>query len=253
MKKLAFALFTMSFTTVFAQKVSDYQYISLPEKFESFKNDNYGLDKVLRASLSQKKYTVLPLNRSQWPAEANQNPCGILTADVVNDSGMLKNKVILQFKDCNNNVLASQKGASYIKEFEEGYQDALKIALKDVPVANPVALPAVSGNVAVEKTQELKAVEPVAAKQNSTQSNNAEAFIFNNTRLQKVQLSKDQFILVGTNPAPFATFSATGKGDVYRVKLENGDMGIGYYENGNLIIETSDNKGENVKTVLKAQ
>jgi hypothetical protein len=43
-------------------------------------------------------------------------------ADIINDSGFLRNKVLVQFKDCNDKVVSSAKGASNIKEYKEGYQ-----------------------------------------------------------------------------------------------------------------------------------
>lgn len=251
MKKLAVIVASVSFTTIFAQKVSDYQYISLPEKFETFKNENYGLDKALRNALTQKKYTVLPVNRAEWPAEANQNPCGILQADVINDSGFLRNKVLLQFKDCNNKVIASQKGASSIKEFEAGFQEALKNALVEIGGSNPVEHQNTNVAVATAKpVQEAVKAEPVKTEVR-TASSGAEVYTYKGMKFQKVQLGADQFILTYNNPKPFATFSATGKGDVFRVKLENGETAIGYYENYDLVVESSDAAGNTVKQILK--
>ncbi|WP_312076673.1 hypothetical protein [Chryseobacterium sp.] len=254
MKKLAVIVASVSFTTFFAQKVSDYQYISLPEKFETFKNENYGLDKALRNALTQKKYTVLPVNRAEWPAEANQNPCGILQADVINDSGFLRNKVLLQFKDCNNKVIASQKGASSIKEFEAGFQEALKNALVEIAGSYPVEHQNINVAVATATpVQEAVKAEPVKTevKEVKAVSSGAEVYTYKGTKFQKVQLGADQFILTYNNPKPFATFSATGKGDVFRVKLENGETAIGYYENNDLVVESSDAAGNTVKQILK--
>lgn len=226
----------------YAQKVSDYQYIAIAEKFESFKNENYGLDTFLAKSLKSKKYTVLPANRGQWPAEANENPCNVLNADVINDSGFLRNKVILEFKDCNNKVIASQKASSSIKEFKEGFTDALSRALVAVPVSNPV-----ENKTTFQSEASAAEIIKEAPHKNEAvaQNNGAEKYSNGKLNLQKIQLGSGQFILAdGNSSVPFATFRETTKKDVFRVKLSSGASTIGYYENGNLIIEIPKNNDE---------
>lgn len=240
MKKLAIAFSMLSFTAIFAQKVSDYQYISLAEKFEGFKDSNYGLDKALIKSLNSKKYTVLPANRNEWPAAAMQNPCNILLADVENDSGMLRNKVIVKFKDCNNKVIATQKGASSIKEFEAGFQDALKQAMTtiptSVPVENSVVQSSISSNMPEMTTREV-------VLEDTKPASGAEMYTNQNIKFQKIKLNDKQFILADKSSTPFATFTATTRNDIFRVKLQNGSDTIAYLENGNIVIElpVSDN------------
>lgn len=235
MKKLAIAFSVLSFTAIFAQKVSDYQYISLPEKFEGFKDSNYGLDKALIKSLNTKKYIVLPANRNDWPAAAMQNSCNVLLAEVENDSGMLRNKVIVKFKDCNSKVVATQKGASSIKEFEEGFQDALKQAMTAVPASNPIENPVVQSPAGNNSVPEMMTKEVVSEVSGS--ASGAEMYTNQGVKFQKVKLSAEQFILTDQSSSPFATFTATTKKDVYRVKFRDGQSSIAYFENGNLIVE----------------
>lgn len=259
MKKLALALCTLSFTAIFAQKVSDYQYISLPEKFEGFKDSNYGLDKALIKTLNAKKYVVLPANRNDWPSAANQNPCNILLADVVNDSGMLRNKVLVRFKDCNNKVIATQKGASSIKEFEEGFQDALKQALTAVPASSPTKdlaiTPQSDTGISVSST-----LSPPKAPENSSEkdvrqekagSGGAQIFSNQGVKFQKIKLSNQQFILADQSSTPYATFTLTTKEDVFRVKLQSGKMTIGYMENENIVIEIPISENDFGKSIFR--
>ena len=71
--------------------------------------------------------------------------------------------------------------------------------------------------------------------------------------LQKIQIADDQFILVdGNSSVPFATFKSTAKKDVYRVKLGTGESTIGYYDNGNIVIEMPKNNGEFSNEIFKA-
>jgi hypothetical protein len=238
MKKLSTIIATLCITFSYAQKVSDYKYIALPEKFSGFKNDQYKLDVLLSKTLKQKQYVVVSGNRSQWMAEANSNPCSVLNADVINDSGFLRNKVVLEFKDCNGKVVASQKASTSIKEFEEGFQDALKQALVTVPVSSPKEI----SNQAEAIVQEVQTSEPVKevnrqAAENSTPPQSGK-YTNGKVSLQKVQIDDSQFILVENNSSvPFATFKSTSKKDTFKVKLKSGESTIGYYENGNIVIE----------------
>lgn len=234
-------------TMAFAQKVSDYKYVAIPEKFETFKED-YGLKNFFTKALSGKKYIILPAIKDNWPAEAKSNFCNVVTADVINDKNLFKNKVIVQFKDCNNNMILESKGGSKIKEFEEGLQDALKEAMIKVPVANPVALLPASDNIA-QRTSLETAVS-------STSTINPEVSNYSNGKLdlQKIQLDLNQFILAKSGSSvPFAVFKATSKNSVFLVKLSDGSTTIGYFENGNIVIDIPQADGKYAKEVFAAK
>lgn len=243
MKKLSILILTICSIISFGQKVSDYKYVSIPEKFQTFKN-SFNLEAFLAKALKGKKYVILQGDKLQWPSELMGNSCSIINADVINDKSMLRNKVILQFKDCNNKMILESKGNSTIKEFEEGFQDALAQALVTVPISNPVAI--VTQNETTTSTNNNSSV----ASSQVVESNGAK---YTNGKLdvQKVQIDNNHFILVKPNSSvPFATFKATTKKDVFRVKLENGDLTIGYFENGNIVIEIPQANGEYAKDVF---
>lgn len=232
----------------YAQKVSDYKYVVVPSAFESFKKDNYGLSAFLTKNLKSKQYTIISENRGQWPEEANVNPCSVLNANVLNDSGFLRNKVILELKDCNSKVVSSEKGSSSIKEFEEGFQDALSKALINIPISRPVENPTLKQEVQVVK--ETAQETPKVSEQKS-QASKAEKYSNGKLSLQKIQIDAAQFILVdGNSSVPFATFKETTKKDVFRVKLGSGEATTGYYENGNLVIEIPKSNDEYSKEVF---
>lgn len=242
MKKLSIAILTVCSMLAFGQKVSDYKYISLPAKFETFKED-FGLADLLTKTLRSKNYTVIPSDKLQWPADAQANPCNVLMADILNDSGFLRNKVMLQFKDCHDKVISSIKGASNIKDFKEGYQDALKQTFVSISPANPM------NRIA----EPHSGVQDVAVTAQLVEAADSEAVKFSNgkTDLQKIQIDPSQFILVGNNSSsPFATFKATTKADVFRVKLQNGESTLGYYENGNIVIEIPQDNGNYIKEIF---
>ena len=247
MKKISFLLFIILISIAKAQSVSDYKYIAIPSEFNDFKeNKSYGLSVILEKTLKSKKYTILPEAKSSWPAEAQTNPCSILNADVLNDKSMFRNKVILEFKDCNNKVITTEKGSSTIKEFEPGFQDALKIASAKIPVSNPNIQNMAKSEMPVQEQQ-----KPVETSKVNSQ--NALRFTKGNLTLQKIQIDNSQFILVdGNSSTPFATFKATAKNDVYRVKLGSGESTLGYFENGNIVIEMPKD-GDFVKEIFTAK
>jgi hypothetical protein len=245
MKKLSILILTVCSMLAFGQKVSDYKYISVPVKFETF-NDDFGLGELLIKNLRSKNYTIVPTDKLQWPSDAQSNPCSVLMADIINDSGFLRNKVSVQFKDCNDKIISSVKGTSSIKEYKEGYQDALKQTYVSISPANPINQ--VQSKVQVETPANTQvATNTVSA----STDNSAQKFSNGKMDLQRIQIDNSQFILVGSNSSsPFATFKATTKSDVFRVKLQNGDSTLGYFENGNVVIEIPQGNGEYSKEIF---
>jgi len=247
MKKLSVIISSFCFMLSYAQKVSDYKYVVVPSSFESFKKNNYGLSAFLTKNMKAKQYVVLSENRGQWPEEANVNPCSVLNADVINDSNFLRNKIILEFKDCNNKVVSSQKGITSIKEYEEGFKDALSDTFARIPVANPIQITEYKKeNQATETAQQTSQVS-----EQKSQASKAEKYSNGKLSLQKIQIDAAKFILVdGNSSVPFATFKETTKKDVFRVKLGSGESTTGYFENGNLVIEISKGNDEYSKEVF---
>lgn len=243
MKKVFIFTLAICSTIAFGQKMSDYKYVSIPDKFQTF-NDNFGLDGLLAKALKGKKYEILPANKDLWPAEAKNNACNVLNADVINDKSLFTNKVILQFKDCNNKLILESKGRSNIKEFEEGYQDALQQALMKTTISNPVAmLPAQVPNTDNTSQSSNSTVSASVAPTSSNFSNGK-------VDLQKIQLDENQFILAKAGDSvPFAIFITTSKKDVFIVKLANKMTTIGYFENGNIVIDIPQNDGDRKSVV----
>ncbi|WP_160138840.1 hypothetical protein [Chryseobacterium sp. c4a] len=234
MKKLSMLMLAICSTAVFGQKVSDYKYVSIPDRFTTFKGD-YGLEDVLIKALKSKKYTVLPTSKDQWPWEAKDNNCNVLNANVVSVSSFFTNKLVLEFKDCNNKTVLESKGSSDIKDFEEGLTDALKIALKPVGISNPV--------------------QSSAPQAPSTSTNSEGSANYSNGKIevQKIQIDANQFILAKSGSSvPFAIFKTTSKKDVFMVKLSDNTstMTTGYFENGNIVIDIPQADGTYSKEVF---
>ncbi|WP_250255711.1 hypothetical protein [Chryseobacterium sp. Marseille-Q3244] len=252
MKKLSILMLAICSTAIFGQKVSDYKYVSIPEKFDDFKKSNYGLEIFLAKVLKAKNYVILPISIDEWPSDAIGNSCNILISNVLNNSNMFTNKVVLQFTDCNNKVILESKGSSNIKEFEEGLADALKVALIKVSTSNPVAmLPAKNqssnsiniNNTTQSSVQETAVVAPAAGNYSNGKVD-----------VQKIQIDANQFILAKSGSSvPFAIFKTTSKKDVFIVKLADNNMTIGYFENGTIVIDIPQADGRYSKETFVAK
>ena len=225
------------FAVFSAQSVSDYGKISLVRDFEKFPDNKFNLRTILTKSLESKHYKVV---------EQNPSDCNALTADVLNTSNMLRNRVTVQFKDCKNNVVFEKQGISMDKDYETGFPDALQKAMIAVPVSNPV-------NMAKEEVQETETIaensvpkNDVSVTENNNQKSNDVSNIYrnNNQDFQKIDLPNDQFILVASGSSvPFATFSKTTRQDVFRVVMQDGSATLGYWENHNYVIEIPNKDG----------
>lgn len=246
MKKILILVLAGCSAAIFGQKVSDYKYVSIPQKFETFKGDSFGLESFLANALKAKKYVVLPASIDQWPTEAKDNSCNILNAEVINDKSLFTNKVIVQFKDCNKKILLESKGRSDIKEFETGYPDALKDALTKVGSSAPVdILPAVQ-----TKTSNVTSVsEPLP--QSSSAAPTTNNYSNGKVNVQRIQIDSNQFILAQSGTSvPFAVFKTSSKKDVFIVKLADGNTTVGYFDNGNIVIDTPQTDGRYSKEVF---
>ena len=240
MKKVILSFAICGYAVAFGQSVSDYQSIYLSKDQKDFENNKYGVHNALIKTLKSKKYDA-----TQDPAIL-ANSCNFLTATIANTSSMLRNKVTVDLKDCKNNVVFQGKGQSMEKDYELGFADAIKNALKELPVSNPKEITVqLTESSTPTKSEVVKPVEKVVPQKElttATVNNNASVFTNGTITVQKVVLAKDQFILVsGNSSTPYATFKATAKPDVYRVTLENGTSTLGYFENGNLVIEIPKN------------
>lgn len=223
-------------TIFFGQSITDYGLIRIPSKFKDFTPNQYGLNELLKSNLKAKHYTIV----SSDPLE--NDPCQVLTAEVKNSSNMLTNRVKVEFKDCRNVTIATLEGKSIIKDFEEGMQDALVKALKNLGSSNPQQLQIPVKNIAATpQTQATEAVMPTtntAAQVERKPVSAAEIFSNGTLSLNKIVISDHQFILTNPNHSvPYAIFKTTSKKDVYQVQLDNGATTLGYFEEGKIVID----------------
>lgn len=231
MKNFIITLLLVSFSISNAQLVSDYKFIVVPEKFSGFDENQHQLNRYLALLAGKKNYEVLSQDNNQWPQEALLNPCSVLRSDVLKVKSFLKNKLEITFTDCNNKEIARLEGESVIKEYDKGYQEAMKLAMNNVKVQNARAAP-VRQNPEPETAVETSETATYNAQAPAEQNDNSSAYKNGGISLTRSDLKDGSFLLIQeSNAQVFAQFYPTSKQGVFRVKVIN-PQGESYYTVG---------------------
>lgn len=162
------SLFTLIFlfclSPIFGQSpnFNEYKYVVVPDKFDFLKgHDEYKLNSMTVFYL--KKYGFNAYLESEAPKEKD---CNALYADVEELNAFLALKVKLVLRNCASEEIYSTKaGMSKIKDYEKGYQDALRKSMRNLatlgvqqPKVQPI--PVVS-----ERKIEVAPLEPAEVKE----------------------------------------------------------------------------------------
>lgn len=125
--RIFFFIFSLSLcTTLYAQDLSRYKYVQVPQKFDFLKEENKYQLNALTAFLLE-KYGFEALYEEEMPAALGR--CDVLDVEVHNKSGLFSSRLFVTLEDCNDNVVfTSQVGSSRIKDFEKSYHEALREA-----------------------------------------------------------------------------------------------------------------------------
>jgi len=250
MKKALQFLAIFLVASLYAQQISEYQYILVPQKFKDEKSNRFDLNMVLTSKLKQKKFVVFNENLEQQP-ESISNSCEILKAEISDVSNFLTNKTRITFTDCKGKTVATFDGKSSIKDFEPGMQEALANALKTMTPSTQTKKVISTENVETSNIAEIKTpqkeIKKVTSENKNVETKNsekAEVYTNGNLTLNKIILGSGEFILVNPNSSiPFATFKPSSKKDTFRVQLQDGSSTLGYVENEKIIVEIANSDG----------
>lgn len=157
-------------TSVFAQaNINNYKYVIVPNKFDFLKEkDQYQINSLAKFLFNKYGFEAI-MEGSDYPNDLVLNRCLALEPDVTKDSGMLKTKLKIELKDCNDKVVfTSRLGESREKEYKTAYNLALRDAFKsiealnykykpnkNIPSISATGQPQVNNNVS-EEIQQLK-------------------------------------------------------------------------------------------------
>ncbi|MFV0592914.1 MAG: hypothetical protein ACK5M7_16160 [Draconibacterium sp.] len=113
--------------SVYAQQ--PYKYVIIPTHFSEFGNDlnPYGLSSAIQTELDKHSIEGVFATDNMPP-----DYCEALTVNLVKTSGLLKNKLKVELKDCMNKLVWSNEGTGRSKDFRAGFGEALTDALKDL-------------------------------------------------------------------------------------------------------------------------
>ncbi len=136
MKKLFLLIILVAFSGV-AQSINDYKYVIVPVKYDFQKKENqYRLNTLTKHKLNTIGFTAF-YDNEQLPADVVNNRCDKLYINVEKQNSFLSVKLIVIFKDCNNNIIYTSKpGSSKLKEFEPAFHEALNEAFESVIAQN---------------------------------------------------------------------------------------------------------------------
>ena len=132
MKKTVLILLTFfAFIATFAQQsLNDYKYIIVPEKFEFLKEaDQYRLNSLTKYLFEKYNFEPIMADDVVLPSDYAKNNCLALKADVLKESNFFKTKLLVQLKNCKNEVIfTSIQGESRDKNLKVAYNEALRQA-----------------------------------------------------------------------------------------------------------------------------
>jgi hypothetical protein len=113
-----------------------FRYIIIPVEFSEIGKglNPYQVSSNLQKILTEKGFNAV-FEEGQRPADY----CEALVVDLEKISSLLTNKLLVKFRDCQNNLIWSNEGVGRSKDFFAGYSEALADALDDfteIPVNN---------------------------------------------------------------------------------------------------------------------
>lgn len=117
----------------YAQSVSDYEYIIIPERFDFQEHKHqFQLNSLLRVLFQKEGYNVL-MNTESKPKKLAKNPCLALNTQVEKLSSMLSSKFQIKLFDCYNKVIFRTKiGESRSKKHKDGYKEGIREAFESI-------------------------------------------------------------------------------------------------------------------------
>jgi hypothetical protein len=235
---LTVAFFFFMFTMHSQEKINNYKYIIVSDRFDFVKKTDMYQTSSLTKFLFKKNGFDAYLSSDKLPKEVYDNRCNTLFVKVVNASGVFVTKNHIEFRDCNNVVIyKSKNGRSKEKEYKLAYHEAIRGAFTDVVISSYAykerASSVTKSNVIVNSVESKipkKVIVPVK-KIMQKDSNTIYA-----------QPTSNGFQLVDTSPKVVFTILQTSTENVFVIKDKNGILFLRnskwiaeYYENGQLI------------------
>ena len=242
--KYMFALLAfLLMTNLFSQSnLSDYKYVIVPRQYDFLKGtDKYQLNSLTKFLLEKENFNVF-FNDDRFPDDLYKDRCSAIYANVTEHKSMFKTKLLVELKDCNNNVLfVTREGSSKEKDYVKAYHGALRDAFQSfkaikynyeptltkqevvevTPVEEQIATKAISKEVIKEEVaaikEEIKPMDESPVIKKSKTSN-----------ILYAQITDNGFQLMDKTPMVVYKIKRTGLNNVYLVDGKNAII----YKNG---------------------
>jgi len=132
MKKLILLVLALFAVSVSAQS-DEIRFAVISSKFDFQRDpDQYGLNTLTKAYFSKIGFESY-LDNETMPIEASTQGCNRIFVNVNKDRGLLTTKVVVEVKDCRNNIIfTSKEGRSKVKDYKTAYNEALREALQSI-------------------------------------------------------------------------------------------------------------------------
>lgn len=110
--------------------MSNYKYVVVPKRFNSFKQENqYRTSTLIKHLFAQKGF--VSVYDDNLPEELINSRCMALYVDLIDDSSMFTTKAVMILNNCENKeVLVSQEGKSKKKDYEASFREAISNAFE---------------------------------------------------------------------------------------------------------------------------
>lgn len=113
--------------------INAYEHVIVPMQFDFQDESNQYQVNILARVLLQDEGFKVYMDKEERPLKFMGNTCEALFLEVEDTSGILRINVVFRLKDCYDNVLfESKEGSTKIKDFQQGYQAALKDAFSSL-------------------------------------------------------------------------------------------------------------------------
>lgn len=224
-KALIFTLLLICTVSFSQQKsVNDFKYVIVPSQFNWLSSpDQYKVNSLTKFLFEKHGGFTTFLDNEAFPDDLAKNRCLALTAIVLNNSGFLNTKNIIELRDCNNIVVyTSSEGKSKNKTYEKAFHEAIRKAFQSIKALNYKyngKNNTLVTNIPTQTPNPPKPNKPVVINNPDTKPNKP---INTNFSVLYAQEIKNGFQLVNTKPEVVLQVLKSSKKDFYFIKNKNG-------------------------------
>lgn len=255
MKKIVLVLFVLG--NVISAKaqlsLNDYKYVIVESQFHFQGEPNqYQLNELTRFLFNKYGFTVL-LDNEKPPEDLKSNPCLALKSEIT-AKGMLRTKVNIFLRNCDNNILFQAEGTTKEKDYSKSFNLGIRSAFEKFGELNYNYVPNEAvlsrGSATKEEVDALKTeIENLKAQNGDKENNSTSKTITSSTlgapEVAVAGLSKTKVWIASPiengyelkpegDAKTVYVLQKTGMQDVYRIK---GKDGLIYKKDGNWVRE----------------